>query len=673
MAFRRAIDLLACVAIVAAPQVSERPIQQQRGAAGPILGRVVDATSGGPIRGAVVRLGGHDRDTLALTDGEGRFVFVRADAAAPVRLAATKGGYHDTEYGASGPQGMPRLLVLAAGERRGDVVIRMWKHSVITGVVRDEAGEPIAGLEVVAERRTFVAGQPRLERGENHQAHTDDRGIFRLSGLLPGSYVISVPFEETSVPASVMEALPRAVMETMGMAGIHVMQPGLGGSSIAVGDQVRGFLGGMIPPPRSGADGTLFSYPTTFYPASRVTSEAVPVTVAAGEERGGVNFELKAVPTVRVSGTLVSADASAAHRPILLLPLGADGAIGERPVARVLTDANGAFTFLAVPAGEYRVHFLKEPGDDEMGFAEAIGIDMTGGIVLSDRTFAFEKPAAAPAGEPEVLWGSTRVVAADRHVSGVTLTVRPGIRVTGTGAIEGLSAAESRQALAGLEAFAMPAGGRAVPPSTVPHFNQSSRRAIKFDERGRFDIMLPPGTYVIRGGHGGGGLGVFTSEIAMEVSMAQRAGPGREEMMLAAVQIGGLDVADSGVVVQENAVDGVVLTFSKKSAAIDGTVKTATGAADPEATVVIFPTDRSLWTNYGNDDWRVRWTRASEDGSYGFSRLPAGDYFVVAVRSDRRGGSPDPEWLAQISGGATRVSLGAGERRTVALRSAGSK
>ena len=139
------------------------------------------------------------------------------------------------------------------------------------------------------------------------------------------------------------------------------------------------------PPPRFGADGALFSYPTTFYPTARLESEAVPIAVAAGEERGGVNFALKPVRTVRVSGTLVSTDAPVAHRPLQLLPLGADGTVGERPIARAMTDANGAFTFIAVPAGEYLVHFLKEPTDGEFGFVEAISMEMTGAIVLTDR------------------------------------------------------------------------------------------------------------------------------------------------------------------------------------------------------------------------------------------------------------------------------------------------
>ena len=171
--FRRTIGFLAPVAIVAAaaaasPQTTlaasqaiERP-NQQRPAAGPILGRVIDATTGQPIRGAVVRTGGHDdRDAMALTDGDGRFVFAQVGAAS-IQFFATKGGYHDAEFGQLRPQSIPRMLRSRAGERRGDVVIRMWKQSVITGVVRDEAGEPLAERE----RRRETGGR----------SSPDDRG-----------------------------------------------------------------------------------------------------------------------------------------------------------------------------------------------------------------------------------------------------------------------------------------------------------------------------------------------------------------------------------------------------------------------------------------------------------------------------------------------------------------
>ena len=91
----------------------------------------------------------------------------------------------------------------------------------------------------------------------DQQASTDDRGMFRLSGLLPGNYVISVPLEEMSVPASLLEALPAdsspgkpdimaILRETMAMSGLHLMRPGQGGTSVAVGDHVRGFIGGTV-------------------------------------------------------------------------------------------------------------------------------------------------------------------------------------------------------------------------------------------------------------------------------------------------------------------------------------------------------------------------------------------------------------------------------------------
>jgi hypothetical protein len=64
------------------------------------------------------------------------------------------------------------------------------KGGVITGVVTNIAGEPVVNVNVRALRirdaegnkiRSAAFAQPRL---------TDDRGYFRIYGLLPGTYIV---------------------------------------------------------------------------------------------------------------------------------------------------------------------------------------------------------------------------------------------------------------------------------------------------------------------------------------------------------------------------------------------------------------------------------------------------------------------------------------------------
>ena len=89
------------------------------------------------------------------------------------------------------------------GERLTDVTLRVWKYGVIAGTVVDEAGEPVVGIAVRALIKNVVAG--RTQYGNMQvipelvpAATTDDRGMFRLSQLVPGTYVVFVPSTQTT-------------------------------------------------------------------------------------------------------------------------------------------------------------------------------------------------------------------------------------------------------------------------------------------------------------------------------------------------------------------------------------------------------------------------------------------------------------------------------------------
>jgi hypothetical protein len=56
-------------------------------------------------------------------------------------------------------------------------------------------------------------------------------------------------------------------------------------------------------PQQRDADATTVAYAGVFYPGATVVASAATVTIAAGEERRGVDFPLKLVRTARVEGT----------------------------------------------------------------------------------------------------------------------------------------------------------------------------------------------------------------------------------------------------------------------------------------------------------------------------------------------------------------------------------
>jgi hypothetical protein len=76
--------------------------------------------------------------------------------------------------------------------RIGDeVTLTMMKGGVITGLVRNAAGEPVVGLMVSALRVRDAEGKPST-RGASfpRDRMTDDRGIYRIYGIEPGAYLI---------------------------------------------------------------------------------------------------------------------------------------------------------------------------------------------------------------------------------------------------------------------------------------------------------------------------------------------------------------------------------------------------------------------------------------------------------------------------------------------------
>jgi hypothetical protein len=175
-----------------------------------IIGQVVDASSGQAIPSAIVTL---DRSTSVMTTSNGRFVFRNLDPG-NYRLSATKAGYRPTESGEQRPRGDSRSVIIAAGQRRRDVVIRLWRHAAITGTVIDEAGEPVIGVSVRALRRTTVGGRVRFEM-EGFSGSTDDRGMYRIARLGPGAYVVFVRTSQVTLPAVPLEQAKDSFIQAM--------------------------------------------------------------------------------------------------------------------------------------------------------------------------------------------------------------------------------------------------------------------------------------------------------------------------------------------------------------------------------------------------------------------------------------------------------------------------
>jgi protocatechuate 3,4-dioxygenase beta subunit len=76
--------------------------------------------------------------------------------------------------------------------RPGDnVTFTMIKGGVITGTVKNSNNEPMIAIQVRAIRVRDSEGKPLQFTSASRERPTDDRGIYRLYGLLPGTYIVS--------------------------------------------------------------------------------------------------------------------------------------------------------------------------------------------------------------------------------------------------------------------------------------------------------------------------------------------------------------------------------------------------------------------------------------------------------------------------------------------------
>jgi Carboxypeptidase regulatory-like domain len=173
-------------------------------ASGAITGRVV-AEDGQPIPHAAVNisgLGGGGRRITAsreiIADDDGNFM-VDGLEPIPYLIAAWAPGYVPAPGSAVvNPFESNEARFIHVGE---SVTVKLIRGGVIQGCVTNDAGEPVISVPVRATRLQDEAGHPVSgDQGAGHlwTRTTDDRGIYRIYGLAPGSYIVAAGGVNTS-------------------------------------------------------------------------------------------------------------------------------------------------------------------------------------------------------------------------------------------------------------------------------------------------------------------------------------------------------------------------------------------------------------------------------------------------------------------------------------------
>lgn len=444
-----AIALAGAAAAAVAATPLGRDAQRPAGSAS-IAGTVlVDGETTSPARRARVTLTdvtGAWPGRTATTDDRGAFAF-QGLPAGRFELQAFKPAYLRGSYGASRPERAGTPIVVADGETKAGLAIRIVRGGVITGAVRDARGQLVPGVDVRVLKLGYnaVTGEPTLGAASASSAvTTDDRGGYRAFGLPPGGYLILVP----------------GPPERSG-------RPGTDDIRVLTAREVRQAMqaaraGGMPRPPAPASPGPpapRVNYAPVFHPGVTDIGAAATVTLGLSEERRDVDVTVQLVPSATISGTISS--------PSGPLPTGVSVAIVPAgPYAEMLAGAGlrglsarragDTYSVAGVPPGAYVVKAILGAGGGR-------------------RT---------PVPDAPTMWAAADVIVNGQDLD-VPLTLQPGVALNGRVMFEGAQPTADELQTLSFRLVPLGSGGRAL-------YTGGGR----VDADGRFSFRnIPPDTY----------------------------------------------------------------------------------------------------------------------------------------------------------------------------------
>jgi hypothetical protein len=622
---------------------------------GVIAGTVqADDANGRPVRRAVVTASadGLNGDRKTVTDDNGHFA-VTGLPAGRYTLSVSKVGWVTAYYGSKHP-GRPVFgaapIVLQAGQRLTTVALRLLHGSAVTGVITDAFGRPATNADVRLlpmrvdnGQRTVdpMGGQAMAMIGQGAYGYTDDRGIYRLYGVLPGDYLVVASTFVGAGGEEIQQLTPDDLQ-----AARRALQPGQGPSPTSA--TAPGAPGGSTAAAHAGPT---VGYAPVYYPGTFDASNAVVVTVGANEERSGVDFALMLAHTARVQGVLIEPDGRPAPggQVQLLLPPAPSVLLSAGQFARVLPD--GTFTFSGVPPGHYSI-VARAPDTSAAPSptSNVVGQAVVGGVVFAGRA----------GGGPLTLWATGATAVDGQDVTGLALTLQHGATIVGRLAFN---------------------GSTLTPPADPTHVGIMLTRATddanmgmgmgtanlmaQIDASGGLKFSnVPPGSYRVDVSMNGGR---FASPAVVN---ALKGWSLRSAVVSIAGSTGGKDAMDLPFDVTLDApVPELVVTFTDRLAEISGKVTDAAGHPVSAYRLVAFSTDKALWGTTGR---RLKAPVSTDpDGTFRISDLPPGEYFLAAVTDMEANDLKDASFLAELAAQAIRLTLTDGEKRVQNIKVAG--
>ncbi|MBK9168998.1 MAG: carboxypeptidase regulatory-like domain-containing protein [Bryobacterales bacterium] len=271
---------------------------------GSISGVVTEARTGKPVPNAEVLVSPARGGLIRIrTDQDGRYIAQRLPA-----------GEFRVSTMVHAPVNASRSVTLAPGESVTSADLAVEPASAITGYVSDAQGEPLPNVRVLLIGREYYLGA--LRYGLRDIATTDDRGFYRLQRVAPGVGYL--------VLAKPVPAFWKTVSDAPA-------DPDLRAPTAA----------------------------PTYFPGADRPEGAQVLTLAAGEEREGVDIRLAASPSYCLEGMLESDAGPAALRFELFEVEPARGSFRGGGVITTepggLTGPGGRIRLCGLTRGAYRV------------------------------------------------------------------------------------------------------------------------------------------------------------------------------------------------------------------------------------------------------------------------------------------------------------------------------
>jgi hypothetical protein len=325
----------------------------------------------------------------AITDGSGKFT-LELPHAGGWRLNASAHGFRTQNYDEH--DDFFSAVVLTDAAPAFNLTFRLAPDAVLTGLIYDEAGEPVASALVVAEEippavpgGSIVAQRPR----QAGAGQTDDRGRYEIGGLAPASYRLRVQ-------AQPWYAQNQAFLQRNVNAAANA-----------------------APSPDPSLD---MVYPTTFFPGTDDETAAEELKLLAGEEREA-DFHLTPIPSVhlRIPRAATPEQANSAQngdrrqlqpqqRPATITRLSGEG-FNSMQQFGPMGMGGTEWDFGGLTPGTYEVRL---PGSDPRGLdGEVQQIEIRPGgqtVVTLEQARATVKVAVATDGETnaQVLFGDVK-------------------------------------------------------------------------------------------------------------------------------------------------------------------------------------------------------------------------------------------------------------------------